>query len=586
MLLQRDRSHGTSMQRGNIHQSRIKVIIAAVVFVGAVVVLRLFQLQIVHGNEYAEKGESQYVRNNSSFDRGTIYFTDKDGSTVAAATIEHGYRLGIIPDQLLDVDEAFESLNGIFPIDRADFYAAAKKAGDPYEEIAPRVSEDAAEKIEALGLPGISLAREKWRFYPGGNLASKAIGFVSYQNGASTLSGSYGLERYYDDVLLRTNENLSVNFFAELFANVQPTLFKSSAAQGDVVTSIEPTVQSELESAVLEVREKWGSESVGAIVMDPHTGEIVAMAQVPTFDLNNYRNADDVSVYSNPFAQSVYEMGSIIKPLLMASAIDVGAVTPETTYTDKGSVEVGDRTIYNFDKKARGLATMQDVLNQSLNTGMVFVGSRMGKDAVQEYLTERFEFDEKTGIDLPGEVKGLVGNLKAKNDVNYANAMFGQGIALTPISIVRGFAVLANGGFLVTPHVATAIIHTDGDTEDLAYPKEEKAILKPETVATITDMLVKVVDVGYQRGLKHYTVAAKTGTAQIARPGGLGYYDDRNLHSLIGYFPAHKPRYVVYFYNYYPKGGYGGQFAFQTLADPFFHMVQFLGNYYGIAPDR
>jgi stage V sporulation protein D (sporulation-specific penicillin-binding protein) len=573
------------MPHGNIQKARIHYIIAAVVFVGAIVVLRLFQLQVIHGSSYAEKGESQYVRSSSVFDRGTIYFTDKDGGTVAAATIEDGYRLGIVPSQLVDPDNTYTELQKLLAIDRSDFAASAQKRGDPYEELSPRVNSDVGDSITALGMRGVVLAPEKWRFYPGGSLASKAIGFVSYQNGGSTLVGSYGLERYYNDVLTRTNENLSINFFAELFANVQPTLFKSTAAQGDVVTSIETTVQSELETAVASIGEKWGSEAVGAVVMDPKNGEIVAMAQVPTFDLNDYRSADDISIYTNPFAQNVYEMGSIIKPLIMAAAVDVGAVTPQTTYTDKGSIVVSDRTIYNFDKKARGLATMQDVLNQSLNTGMVFIEQKMGKEAMHEYLVDRYRFDQRTGIDLPGEVKGLLGNLKAKNDVNYANAAFGQGIALTPISIVRGFAALANGGVLVTPHLATSIVHNDGEIETLEY-EESKPILKPETVSTITNMLVHVVDDGYDRGLEHYSVAAKTGTAQIARPGGLGYYDDRNLHSLIGYFPASNPRYVIFFYNYYPKGGYGGQFAIQTLADPFFHMVQFLGNYYGITPDR
>ncbi len=137
--------------------------------------------------------------------------------------------------------------------------------------------------------------------------------------------------------------------------------------------------------------------------MDPHTGEIIAMAHVPTFDLNEYGKETDVSVYSNPFAQNVYEMGSIIKPLVMAAALDAHVVTPQTTYVDHGFVKVQDRTFNNFDKKGRGLATMQDVLNQSLNTGMVFVEQKMGKDTFKEYMLNRYHVGEKTGVDLPGE---------------------------------------------------------------------------------------------------------------------------------------------------------------------------------------
>jgi stage V sporulation protein D (sporulation-specific penicillin-binding protein) len=279
----------------------------------------------------------------------------------------------------------------------------------------------------------------------------------------------------------------------------------------------------------------------------------------------------------------VYEMGSIIKPVVMASALDAGAVTPQTTYTDKGFVQVQDRTIYNFDKKGRGTATMQDVLNQSLNTGMVFVEGRMGKELFKTYMLDRFRLGERTGIDLPGEVRGLVSNLNTSNDVNYANAAFGQGIATTPIAIVRAFAALANGGSLIVPHLASAIDQENGERVPLSYEKKE-GVIAPETATTITNMLIKVVDEGYGRKMKHFTVAAKTGTAQVAKPNGQGYYDDRNLHSLIGYFPATNPRFVIYFFNYYPKNG--GQFAIQTLAGPFFDMIEFLGNYYELTPDR
>lgn len=569
------------MHTNNLHTNRIKLIMGAVILVGALVVVRLFWLQIARGERYDTTAENQYVSKSGSFDRGFIYFTTKDGATVAAATIESGSKIAIEPRRIEDAEATYEAISAIVPIDREKFFASAERTSDPYEEIAVRVSAEDAERINDLELPGVTLYRDKWRFYPGGSLASKAIGFVSYKE--DTLVGSYGLESYYNDALTRSGEHLSVNFFAELFANVQSTVFKNNAAMGNIVTSIEPAVQSELERAVASVRSKWASDMVGAVVIDPHSGRIVAMAQVPTFDLNKYGDVDDVSTYANPFAQSVYEMGSIIKPVVMASAIDAGAVTPRTSYQDSGKVQVEDRTIYNFDKKGRGTASMQDVLNQSLNTGMVFVQQRMGKEPFREYLLDRFKLGERTGVDLPGEVKGIVGNLSGSNSVNYANAAFGQGLATTPLNIVRAFSALANGGYLVTPHLATAIEHENGEQTILEYEKKGP-ILKPETVSTMASMLVQVVDDGYHEGLPHYSVAAKTGTAQIARSGGLGYYDDRNLHSMIGYFPATHPRFVVYFFNYYPKNN--GQFAIQTLADPFFSVIQFLGNYYEITPDR
>ena len=225
---------------------------------------------------------------------------------------------------------------------------------------------------------------------------------------------------------------------------------------------------------------------------------------------------------------------------------------------------------------------MQDVLNQSLNTGMIYVEQHMGQAMFKDYVINKYHLGQKTGIDLPGEVSGLMSSLNGSNDVNYATAAFGQGIATTPISIARTFALLANGGYLITPHLATAIDEQDGTTKTLQYSKTGP-LLKPETLATVDNMLVHVVDDGYHRAQPNYTVAAKTGTAQIAIPGGGGYYNDRNLHSMIGFFPASNPKYLVYFFNYYPKNIL---YSIQTLGDPFFNMIQFLANYYSIPPDR
>jgi cell division protein FtsI/penicillin-binding protein 2 len=566
-----------------VHRQRLRVLIGAIIAIGALVIMRLFSLQVIHSTSYKEKAQRQYVTtSDASFDRGNIYFSTKDGTTVAAATIVNGFKLAITPALVVDIERTYTAINQIVPIDREAFFAKAAKKNDPYEEIENKISEQDAEAITALELPGVALYREKWRLYPGNELAAKVLGFVSFRK--DTLTGSYGLEEYYNDTLARAANNLYVNFFAEIFANVKSGVFKNTAVAGDVVTSIEPTVQTQLEQTITKIQETWGSDVVGGVVMDPYTGAIVAMAGVPGFDLNQYGSVKNPSVYLNPAVQSRYEMGSIIKPLVMAGAIDRGAVTPTTAYTDRGSVAVADRVFSNFDKKGRGAnVSMQQVLNESLNTGMIFVEQRMGKENFREYMVSRYKLGEKTGIDLPGEVNGSVSSLKENNDVNFAAASFGQGIATSPINIVRGFAALANGGTIVTPHVATAVVESSGYVQELEYPHSTTPVLKPETISTMATMLTRVVDDGYKRGLKHYSVAAKTGTAQIARPDGAGYYTDRNLHSLIGYFPASKPRFVLYLFNVYPKGEL---FAIQTLGDPFFDMIEFLGTYYDIAPDR
>ena len=571
------------MQPVNIAEERprIRGIIVCIVLFAVLIIGRLFMLQIIKSKTYTERAEHQYLSPAAgSFDRGTIFFTSKDNSTIAAATIASGFKIAITPSSISDPEKVFDTLNAITPIDRTEFDTKVAKKNDPYEEIANRISPEIAAAITEKGLPGVSVYREKWRFYPGGTLAANTLGFVSYKE--NDLIGRYGLERSYNDVLTRSPGSFYVNFFAEIFTNLQSALFQNTQKTGDVVTSIEPTVQTQLDSTVLAIRAKWQSDNVGAVVLDPKTGEIIAMSNAPSFDANDFSQVKDVSDFNNPIVEGMYEMGSIVKPLVMAAALEVGAVTPKTTYTDRGSVVVDDRTLNNFDKRGRGLATMQDVLNQSLNTGMVFVEQKMGKAPLKEYLVDHYKLGEKTNVDLPGEIKGRLQNLNTPNDVNYATAAFGQGIATTPINIVRAYASIANGGTLITPHLARAIDEENGSTKVLEYPTIE-GVLKPETITTITQMLTTVVDVGYKRGLPHYTVAAKTGTAQIAKPDGTGYYDDRHLHSLIGFFPATAPRFVVYFFNVNPKGV---QFAAQSLSDPFFDTIQFLANYYGINPDR
>lgn len=569
------------MEPAKIHRKRIRLLIVGIILMGVVIIVRLFSLQVLNTETYKEKAERQYLTpTNASFDRGSIYFTKRDGTTVAAATIATGFKLAINPRQITDPQMVADKLHTIIDFDTEEFIQKTQKKTDPYEEIIERLDKQQADSIISLGIPGVNLYRQKWRLYPGEELASKAIGFVSYKG--DDLVGRYGLERQYNDVLSRGENSFYVNFFAEIFANVQSTLFQNKSFSGDIVSAIEPTVQAQLETIIGGVQKKWGSDAVGGIVMDPFTGEIVAMAHVPTFNLNEYSKVKDISVYANPFTQDVYEMGSIVKPIVMAAALDSNVLTPETTYVDHGFVKVQDRTFYNFDKKGRGKATMQDVLNQSLNTGMVFVEQKMGKDLFKEYMLNRYRIGEKTGIDLPSEINGLVSSLKTPNDVNYASSSFGQGIATTPINIVRAYASLANGGKLVTPHLIKEIQQENGISKELTYTLKD-GVLKPETSTEITKMLVTVVDKGYHRGLPNYSVAAKTGTAQMARSDGTGYYDDRNFHSLIGYFPAYQPRFVLYLFNNYPKGA---SFSSVTLADPFFEMVQFLTGYYEITPDR
>lgn len=562
--------------------TRIRIVSAGVVLVALLIVTKLYFVQIMSGDVFADKADRQYTRPvGGVFNRGSIFFRARNGTEIAAATLKVGYTVALNPKLLKDKEAAYAALSKIIEIDRQAFMEKASRRDDPYEEIAKRIPEEKAKLIDAEDIAGVNIYKEKWRSYPGETLAAHVLGFVGFKG--DELAGRYGLESYYDSTLARVEDAVYVNFFAEVFSGVNRALTDTGTAEGDIVSTIEPNVQAYLEKQLAAVQGKFSSKLSGGIVMDPKTGEIVAMAAAPTFNPNSFQSEKSVGVFTNPLVQNVYEMGSIVKPLTMAAGIDSGAVTAKTTYYDEGFLTMNGKTIYNFDKKGRGTVSMQEVLSQSLNTGVSFVVRKMGNEKSANYM-RAFGLGERTGIDLPNEAKGLIDNLKSPRDIEHATASFGQGIAITPIETIRALGALANGGTLVTPHVVRAIEYKAGFSKIVEYPAGKLAIAS-STAREVSRMLTEVVDKALLEGKyknEHYSVAAKTGTAQIAAPGG-GYYEDRFLHSFFGYFPSYDPRYIVFLYTVEPQGE---QYASHTLTEPFMNLSKFLINYYEVPPDR
>ncbi|MEI7709519.1 MAG: penicillin-binding protein 2 [bacterium] len=548
-------------------------------------IVKIFLVQVIHSESYSQSADRQYVTPvGDIYERGTIYFQSKTGQLIAAATQTTGYKIAIDPSKMKNPEDVYKSLSSIITLDHDEFLSKAGKTSDTYEEIAHHLKKEQADAVSRLQISGVNIFKEKWRFYPGGPLAAQELGIVGYKG--DSLGGRYGLEREYDTSLARSADSPYVNFFAEVFSNISKTLFSDETPQGDVVTTIEPQVQSFLEKKLQEVKDKYQVDSVGGIIMNPIDGSIYAMGVLPSFDPNDFSKVKNVATFSNPLVENVLEFGSVVKPLVMAAALDKGVVTPQTTYDDKGVVVVEKKEIFNFDKKGRGPGTtMQDVLNQSLNTGMVFVEQRLGKENLRNYLLA-YGVKDKTGIDLPNETSGLVSNiLTSPREIEYANAAFGQGIALTPIELIRALASLANGGSLVVPHVVKEIKYDTGVSKEMSYPTTRTKISK-ETSAEITGMLVGVMDKAIRGGLAkldHFSVAVKTGTAQVADNATGGYYQDRHTHSFVGYFPAYDPKFIVLLYAINPKGV---PYAATTWTDPFLDITNFLLSYYDVPPDR
>lgn len=579
------RSQTLSEDQQQRSKDRIGVILLVWLVLSIFVIGRAFYVQVIEHARYVSLADKQYISKVPlNFDRGTIYFSRYKGAVVPAAQLRTTYRIAIDPSQISNNEALYSNLNQVVPLSKEEFMLKATKENDPYEEIAKDVSQDDVTILKTKKLQGVSYLKDNKRSYPQDNVGAKVIGFVG--SDGVHVRGQYGLEKYYDDVLTRHSSDITVNFFAELFTDIKKTVVSNQDTQeGDIILTIDAEAQRALHQTLVETKDTWKSDTIGGIIMDPKTGRIIAMDALPGYNPNEFTEVKDRNVFQNQNISGVYEMGSIIKPITMASALDAGVIDEtKTVYDDKGFRELNGYKVKNYDGKARGPNThMQTILDQSLNIGIVFLVEQLGIKRFQGYF-KKFGIGSETGIDLPTEASGLTKNLDSPVLVDSATAGFGQGIAITPIQTIRALAALGNHGKLVSPHVVDSIVYQNGDVKKMTFDDGEQ-VITPQTSEIISRMLVHVVDTALQHGkykMDHYAIAAKTGTAQMVN-GSKGYYEDRYLHSFFGYFPAYDPKYIIFLFHTYPKGA---EYASATLTDPFFKLVKFLISYYEVPPDR
>lgn len=548
----------------------------------AAIVARVFILAIVEHRKFALAAERQQeITEILPSRRGGIFGQDKTGALHLLAAEKTVFTLVAVPKNIRDPERASSRIADIVKIPAAELAAKLAKRDDPYEIIAKKLDDGAADKIRSMSIAGLSLVEESRRNYPEGTTAASLIGFASYKNGEER--GEYGIERQYDGYLKGERGFFEGDKDASGYWVAIGRRILNPPVDGDnVVLTIDTNVQFKIEMEIESLMKKWKAESASGFVLEPKTGRILALASRPTFDPNFYSAEKDFSVFRNPIIDSQFELGSVFKPVTMSAAIEAGAVTATTTYQDPGQVRFGSFTLSNFDGQSHGVQTMTQVLEKSLNTGAIFAMQRLGKERFFDAV-KRFGFGVKTGIDFPGEVGGDISTLESMRDVDYATASFGQGIAVTPLQIASAIGAIANGGVIMKPYLVDRIIDANG-AEEVRRPQEAGRAVSPATAEAVSKMLVSVVDHGFDNraSVKGYFVAAKTGTAQIPSKTGRGYTDEF-IHTFVGYAPAFDPRFLILIQLNKPQGN---KFAANTLVSSFHNLAEFILNYYEVPPDK
>lgn len=399
-----------------------------------------------------------------------------------------------------------------------------------------------------VSINGLGQLSREYRYYPEKNIGSNLLGFVSFINDDDLSGkGNYGLEGTYDDILAGRAGSMKGERSANRTTILGGRDYQQQTNGSDLILTIDRSIQNIACSKLSETVIKHQADGGSVVIIEPKTGAVLAMCSAPDFDPNNYHLINDLKQFNSQPTFEAYEPGSIFKAITMAIGIDQGKISPQTTYNDVGWLMIGKNKINNSDFKGRGVVNMVRVLQDSLNTGMVFVLRQIGLDNFRASVKD-FGFGQKTNIDLLSESAGNLNNLYQKfgQEINAATASFGQGINVTTLQMAMAFGALANDGKLMRPYLVKEIINPDGNRIK-TEPQIVRQVVSPETARTVGGMLVNVVEDGHgqKAGVDGYYVAGKTGTAQVPRKDGRGYLTGVNIGSFAGYAPVEDPVFVM-----------------------------------------
>jgi cell division protein FtsI/penicillin-binding protein 2 len=547
-----------------INRKRIYFLFILFVMVFVLIVYRLVSIQYVYASKYENYAEFQHTDEfivNSK--RGKIL--DRNEIELATSLIEKTVYAN--PKLVISPDREAEALSGILDLDKNSIVTKLENKNFGFVYIKRQISSETAELISDLNLPGIYIQNETKRYYPQNDLAASVIGFTGLDN-----NGLNGIEMQYEKYLRGIDGKYIIE--KDVYGNIIPGSKNNYTAPvdgGDIVLTLDSQIQYITQEKLKEVADAYNALRAIAVVMNPQTGEIYAMAGYPGFDLNNYQNFE-TQLYKNLGISFTYEPGSTFKIVNISSAIDNNCVSYNQTFNLPPAIKVSDKIIKELFRTYSIKYTTGEIIKYSSNVGAVTVALSMGKKIFWESI-KKYGFGEPAGIDLPGEEAGLFSNYKDWSGSTIGALAIGQSISVTPLQLVRAACVIANGGYLVMPNVVKEIRFQNGNIE--IPPKKEKVrIIEEITANEVKDMMLSCVEdgTGKRAQIEGIKICGKTGTAQKANQNGIGYTEDRSITSFLGFAPYENPQVAIIIVVDEPHGPenevWGG-----TVAAPIFKEI-------------
>jgi cell division protein FtsI (penicillin-binding protein 3) len=545
---------------------RIRLLVAVFAAVFALALLRAGWLQAVRAQALGSLGTNQHRETVSvPPHRGTIY--DRLGVELAIGS--RAITVYANPRQVTDPRAAALAVERDLGLDADKIYPVLADRSNGFVYVQRQAAPDGAEALQRRKIPGLGFYSEEKRVYPQRRVGASVLGYAGVDN-----KGLAGLELALDKTL--TGSRGEKTIVKDPFGRILEVVDSKPGNDGkDVYLTIDHSIQGQVERVLSETRERWAAKSASAVVMDPQTGGILALAVDPGYDANRYpRVAPDR--LRNRAVTDTYEPGSTFKIVTISGALETGVVTPSSKFTLPYSIQVADRKIHDAELRGTQTMTTDQILSRSSNVGVVTIAEALGKDRITQGI-HRFGFGRPTGIDFPGESKGIVLRPEKWSGSTIGNVPIGQGIAVTPIQMVAAYAAIANKGIWIQPHLVERVV---GGRE---VREVRRRILSRKTSKQVRHMLREVVEEGSgtEAQVPGYRIAGKTGTAAKPDASG-GYSTSAYVGSFVGFVPAKDPRLVILVTVDEPKGAiWGGVVAAPAFAE----IAKFALQYLEIPPN-